>query len=106
MTVREIEAGDVELAMLEADELGRGAFLEKYGFRHATTYLVRHEGRFYDPKALAGVAHGFRGAQQPLGPNEFDPGWVVLRWMKWAGLAWSVGAPRGDAEREDLARAA
>jgi stearoyl-CoA desaturase (delta-9 desaturase) len=51
--------------------------------------------------------HAFpESAKIGLGPDEFDPGWVVLRWMKWAGLAWSLGSPRDDAEREDLARAA
>ena len=39
-------------------------------------------------------------------PGEFDPGWAVLRALKSVGLAWNVGSPRGDAEREDLARAA
>jgi len=51
--------------------------------------------------------HAFpESARIGLGLDEFDPGWVVLRWMKWAGLAWSLGSPRGDAEREDLASAA
>ena len=33
--------------MAEANELGRGPFLERYGFGHANTYLVRNQGRFY-----------------------------------------------------------
>ncbi|MGZ3357218.1 MAG: McrB family protein [Isosphaeraceae bacterium] len=62
----------VELAMAEAEELGRGSFLAKYGFGHATTYLVRHDGRFFDPKALVGVAHGFTESGRPLTVNDFD----------------------------------
>ena len=51
--------------------------------------------------------HAFpESARIGLTPEEFDPGWLVLRWLKSAGLVWSLGSPRGDAEREDLARAA
>ncbi len=42
----------------EFDELGRDAFLRKYGFGRATQYALRIDGRDYDPKAIAGVAHG------------------------------------------------
>ncbi len=72
MTYRDVEAGDVELAMAEADELGRGPFREKYGFGFSTRYLVRHEGRFYDPKALVGAAHAYRDDQQALSRNDLD----------------------------------
>lgn len=51
--------------------------------------------------------HAFpESARIGLVPEEFDPGWVVLRALKSVGLVWNVGSPRGDAEREDLARAA
>ena len=51
--------------------------------------------------------HAFpESARIGLAPEELDPGWVVLRWLQAAGLVWNLGSPRGDAEREDLARAA
>ncbi len=65
--------------MAEADELGRGPFLERYGFGHANTYLVRNQGRFYDPKAVLGAAHGYTDVGTPLGPNEFDATEAVTR---------------------------
>jgi stearoyl-CoA desaturase (delta-9 desaturase) len=50
--------------------------------------------------------HAFpESARIGLAPEEFDPGWVVLRWLQSAGLVWNLRSPRGDAEREDLARA-
>lgn len=50
--------------------------------------------------------HAFpESARIGLERNEFDPGWVVLRWMEKAGLAWRIGYPRHESEREDLARA-
>lgn len=43
--------------LVERDELGREAFLKKYGFGEARSYVVVHEGREYDSKAaVAGVA--------------------------------------------------
>ena len=51
--------------------------------------------------------HAFpESARIGLTSDEFDPGWVVLRWLKSAGLVWNLGSPRGDTEREDLALAA
>lgn len=46
-------------AIEEFDRLGRDAFLEKYGFRPSTHLYVKHAGRRYDIKALAGATHGF-----------------------------------------------
>lgn len=48
----------VHAAMAEYDSVGAEAFLKTYGFRRATGYLLVHEGREYDSKAIAGVAHG------------------------------------------------
>ena len=45
-------------AMTEYDELGRDAFLARYGYGPARSYFVVHDGRRYDSKAIAGVAHG------------------------------------------------
>ena len=51
--------------------------------------------------------HAFpESARIGLAPEEVDPGWTVLNWLQSVGLAWDLGVPRGDNEREDLARAA
>jgi hypothetical protein len=50
----------VKLALAECDRLGREEFLRKYGFRPARRYLVIFEGRKYDSKAVAGVAHSYQ----------------------------------------------
>ena len=48
----------VQEAMAEFRDLGREAFLAKYGFGPALQYYVEYRGRLYDSKALAGVAYG------------------------------------------------
>lgn len=47
-------------AIAEYDRLGARSFLAKYGFRPAREYFLLHEGRLYDSKAIAGVAHGYQ----------------------------------------------
>ena len=47
-------------AIRECDRLGRGPFLKKYGFGPAKEYYIEHKGRFYDSKAIWGVAHGYQ----------------------------------------------
>jgi MrcB-like, N-terminal domain/AAA domain (dynein-related subfamily) len=65
----------VEGALDEFDELGRDAFLEKYGFGHARRYFVRRDGKYYDSKAIAGAAYGFQYPQDgPLANTEFSGG--------------------------------
>ncbi len=61
--------------MSECDRLGRDAFLERYGFRRAVEYFLRHDGREYDSKAVVGVAHGYQHPDEgPLGPQDFSGG--------------------------------
>jgi hypothetical protein len=45
-------------AIREFDEIGRDAFLAKYRFGPARGFLVEHDGRLYDSKALVGAAVG------------------------------------------------
>ena len=61
--------------MAEFDEIGRDAFLEKYGFGPAREYVVVEDGREYDSKALLGAAyqHQFRG-EEPLRSQDFSGG--------------------------------
>ncbi len=54
-----VESTDVLLALTEYDELGSEEFLDVYGFKPARNYLLVHEGRTYDSKAILGVAYGY-----------------------------------------------
>ncbi|MFE2346308.1 HNH endonuclease [Kitasatospora cineracea] len=53
----EITEESVLKAIEEHDDMGREEFLSHYGFRKAQSYVLVHQGREYDSKAIAGVAH-------------------------------------------------
>jgi hypothetical protein len=55
----DIDNDDVLAAIAEYDRLGQDEFLKRYEFGKASKRRVVHNGKFYDSKALAGVAHGF-----------------------------------------------
>ncbi|WP_433917265.1 HNH endonuclease [Streptomyces sp. NBC_01744] len=59
MRIGAISRDGVLKAVAEYDELGRDGFLSEYGYKPATGYLLVHEDRAYDSKAIAGVAHKF-----------------------------------------------
>ena len=44
-------------AIHEYDQLGKKAFLKKYGFGEARSYFLIHDEKEYDSKAIAGVAY-------------------------------------------------
>lgn len=50
----------VQLAAIECDRLGQKAFLEHYGFEYTPNYLLRLNGRTYNPAAILGVAYGYQ----------------------------------------------
>src|SRR3954454_9776323 len=61
----------VRAAIREVDELGRDAFLDKYGFGRSTRYVVAYDGEDYDVKGIAAAAHGFQFPDQgPLRPDK------------------------------------
>jgi hypothetical protein len=72
MSLRQIEESDIEATLREFDRLGRTAFLEQYGHRAAPTHVLRHNGRFYDPKAVVGVAARTMFKETALEPSEFE----------------------------------
>src|SRR4051812_38230698 len=51
-------ADAVQAAIAECDQLGRDNFLKQHGYKHSRLYLLRHQGKVYDSKAIAGVAYG------------------------------------------------
>jgi hypothetical protein len=60
-------------AMEEHDRLGRRAFLAQHGFPDSQGFVVRHEGRDYDSKAVLGVAHRY-ATGTPLRAADFSGG--------------------------------
>lgn len=69
MALGVLSAESIKRAITEFDELGRDAFLKKHRFGQATEYALVHEGREYDPKAIAGVAYGFDHPDEGTLPN-------------------------------------
>lgn len=73
-------------AVAEHDEVGREAFLSKYGFGEARSYVLVHERREYDSKAIAGVAHKWDQGQA-LASGEFSGGKDhAAAWLKRLGF--------------------
>ena len=71
----DISEQGVLAAITEFDELGRDAFLEKYGYAHAKNYVLVHDGSEYDSKAICGVAYGYDFPDQgPLESSSFSGG--------------------------------
>lgn len=64
----------VESAMREYDEMGRESFLTKYGFKRSTKFVVVHNRREYDSKALLAAAHGFQHPDEGPLLNNFSGG--------------------------------
>ncbi|MFI9011732.1 HNH endonuclease [Actinosynnema sp. NPDC053489] len=73
MSYRDVREQDVLAAIARCDELGTDAFLARYGYDKARTFVLVHNGRQYDSKAITGVAHEFLDGRA-LGPGEFSGG--------------------------------
>ncbi|MGW4521179.1 YDG/SRA domain-containing protein [Amycolatopsis sp. NPDC004378] len=75
MSLVDVEQEHVLKAIEEFDNLGREAFLRRYGYRGAPRYAVVYQGKEYDSDALVGSAHGFaaghafRPSDLPSGPE-------------------------------------
>ncbi|MEU3398639.1 hypothetical protein ACFY9C_33410 [Streptomyces filamentosus] len=74
MALNDITRSAVLLAVEEYDHRGRDAFLEKYGFGPARTYVLVIDGKEYDSKAIVGAAHGHLPGLDPLESGEFSGG--------------------------------
>ncbi|MFJ6820420.1 HNH endonuclease [Streptomyces niveus] len=81
-----ITRASVLKALVEHDELGRHAFLAKYGFGEARSYVLVYEGQEYDSKAVAGVAHKWDQGRA-LAADEFSGGKDhAAAWLKRVGF--------------------
>jgi MoxR-like ATPase len=90
----------VERALDEFDELGREAFLKRYGYGHAKTWFVERDGKLYDSKAIAGVAVGFEHPDRgPMRNDEFSGGERSVK-GRLEGLGFTV-VDRSDNESEE-----
>lgn len=73
MKIGDLTRDAVLRTLVECDRLGAEVFLTTYGFRPATKYVLVHEGKEYDSKAIAGVAH-FYCQGRALRSDEFSGG--------------------------------
>lgn len=98
-------------AIAEFDRLGREQFLRQYGFSKARTYMLQHDGKLYDAKAIIGVAYGMAKPDEPhLSGKDFHSGeGVVRRQLNRLGFTvtgkagTSEGAPTDSAAVDDKA---
>lgn len=75
MTLGQINADGVRAAIREFDDRGRQEFLDRYGYGQATSFFVELNGKHYDSKAIAGVAHKYSvPGSAPLLPADFSGG--------------------------------
>jgi 5-methylcytosine-specific restriction protein A len=75
-----ITAESVERAITEFDSMTRDAFLKKYGFGKAKEYFLAIDGRYYDSKAIIGVAYKHVSANgRPLRFDDFSGGELAVR---------------------------
>ncbi|MDQ0309275.1 5-methylcytosine-specific restriction protein A [Kitasatospora herbaricolor] len=87
-----ISRDDILRTLHEYDELGGPVFLNRYGYGAARKYLILHDGKAYESKAVAGVAHKHRFGR-PLGSDELSGGLGhAVDWLKREGF--QIGASR------------
>ncbi|MET8958150.1 HNH endonuclease signature motif containing protein [Streptomyces sp. NPDC004074] len=86
MAPSEITRAGILRALAECDQLGQEAFRDAYGYRAAASYLLIHEGRQYDSKAIAGVAHLYDFGRA-LKPSELSGGLDhAVAWLRREGF--------------------
>ena len=93
MALADIQHPESVLAAIhEFDELGREAFLKKYGFGRAREFFLVWQGNRYDSKAVVGAAHGFEfPLLGPLKWSEFSGGYDTVK-TKLEALGFKVEA--------------
>ncbi|MFJ5653776.1 HNH endonuclease [Streptomyces microflavus] len=87
-----ISRNDILKTLQEYDALGAESFLSLYGFKPARKFLILHDGKEYDSKAVAGVAHKHSHGRA-LEWDELSGGvGHAVDWLKREGF--QVGASR------------
>jgi hypothetical protein len=93
------ERSAVLSAMAEYDQLGREGFLARYGYGPSRSYFLKHDGKEYDSKAIAGVAVGKQFPDEgPLRHDQFSGGDATVR-AKLESLGFHL---RGPSEQQDI----
>jgi hypothetical protein len=69
----QVTRADVLRAIEEYDRLGQDRFFSEHGFGRAKRYVLIHNERRYDSKAILGVAYEFATGHR-LGPGDFEGG--------------------------------
>ena len=97
MPISELTSREAVLAALdEFDEIGREAFLSRYGFGRGRAYFVRRDGQLYDSKAIVGAAVGFEHPDRgPMASSEFSGGDATVK-AKLEELGFEVSGPDED----------
>jgi MoxR-like ATPase len=96
-----VSRSSVLAAMNEFDREGRDETLGRHGFRRALDYLVVHEGREYDAKALYGIAYGIQYPDEaPLRTRGLQGGLQVN--AKFEELGFEVVSRRSTPEPTDI----
>ena len=89
-------------AIEEYDQIGRDAFLAKYGFDRSRKFVVVCEGRQYDSKPLLAAAHGFQHPDQgPLRAYHFSGGHPTTSRLRALGFTIEGPADTAPAVRFD-----
>ncbi|MFI0504768.1 HNH endonuclease [Streptomyces albogriseolus] len=93
MGLGDIRYEHVIAATEEFRRLGRDVFLRTYGFGRARSYELVLDGRRYDSKAIAGVAHGYATGDF-LSAADFSGGAAtVARCLRELGFVVETGEP-------------
>jgi hypothetical protein len=80
MAMGEIQRSAILSAIAEFDVLGREEFLKRYGFGKARNYFLVHDGKYYDSKAIVGVAHRYQFPQAGiLTSDDFSGGDATVK---------------------------
>lgn len=88
MAIGELTSRQAVLEAIAAcDRMGRDAFLRQYRFKRATKYVLLHEGKRYDPKAIAAVAYRNQFPERrPLTSDDFSQGPTVRAVLRHLGF--------------------
>lgn len=86
----------IDQAIAEFRELGREAFLDRYGYSQSRDYVLVVGDERFDSKAIVGVAHRFANPDYgPLRASEFSGGERTVA-LKLRRLGFDVVRERGD----------
>lgn len=102
MARNDVQHADVLKAIAEYDDLGQESFLARYNMGKATSYLLRHDGKDYDSKAIFAAAHGHHPGLSPLSHDQLSGGEAdTAKWLR--RLGFEVYSSRGPTwERDEL----